>query len=421
MYGIKIENLSLQDLLRPDILANPYPVFRRLRLEDPIHEDPTGQGWIISRYDDVAFVLGDHRFSAERTLPKGGESAQANPVQAALARQMLFLDPPDHTRLRRLFTKAFTPNRVESLRPQILEMTTDLLDAAQGAGGFIDFIHDFAVPLPVTVIAQMLGVPVADRDRLRAWSVAFGKLISGRTLSSVESLEAQHGILAFIQYFRELIEQRRQHPESDMLSDLTAVEEMGDRLSTEELIVNLILLLAAGHGTTTHLLGNGLLALSQNPRQWQLLAHDPGIAPSAVSELLRFDGPVQSTVRDALEDVPIGGKTIAQGQHVTVLLGSTNRDEVHFPDPDTLDLRRSGARILAFGHGIHTCLGASLARLEAQVAFSELARRFPNLLIEIETPERVPSIHFRGLQKLAVAFVRNPVTPELSALRQLRC
>jgi cytochrome P450 len=419
VYGIEIENLSLQDLLRPDILANPYPVFRRLRLEDPIHEDPTGQGWIISRYDDVAFVLGDHRFSAERTLPKGGESTQMNPVQAALARQMLFLDPPDHTRLRTLFTKAFTPNRVESLRPQILEMTTDLLNAAQGADGCIDFVHDFAVPLPVTVIAQMLGVPVADRDRLRAWSVAFGKLISGRTLSHAESLEAQQGILAFIQYFRELIDQRRQRPESDMLSDLIAVEEMGDRLSTEELIVNLILLLAAGHGTTTHLLGNGLLALSQNPRQWQLLAHDPGIAPSAVSELLRFDGPVQSTVRNALEDVHIGGKTIAQGQRVTVLLGSTNRDEVRFPDPDTLDLRRSGARILAFGHGIHTCLGASLARLEAQIAFSELARRFPNLLIEIETPERVPSIHFRGLQKLPVTLVRNSVTPEISALRQL--
>jgi cytochrome P450 len=418
MYEIKIESLSLQDLLRPDILADPYPVFRRLRLEDPIHEDPSGQGWIISRYDDVAFVLGDRRFSAERTLPPGAESsgAQVNAVQAALARQMLFLDPPDHTRLRTLFAKAFTPNRVESLRPQILEMTTDLLDAAQIAGGCIDFIHDFAIPLPVTVIAQMLGVPVADRDRLRGWSVAFGKLISGRILSAAESLEAEQGILAFIQYFRELIAQRRRRPESDMLSDLIAVEEMGDRLSTEELIVNLILLLAAGHGTTTHLLGNGLLALSQNPDQWQLLAQDPGIAPTAVSELLRFDGPVQATVRDAVENVSIGGKTIAQGERVTVLLGSTNRDEARFPDPDTLDLRRSGARILAFGHGIHTCLGAAPARLEAQIAFSELARRFPSLVIDAETPERAPSIHFRGLQKLPIELVRNAATAGISIL-----
>src|SRR3984885_11945310 len=263
MYEIKIESFGLQDLLRPDIIANPYPVFRRLRLEDPIHEDPTGEGWIISRYDDVAFVLADRRFSAERTLPQGAESAgaQVNSVQAALARQMLFLDPPDHTRLRTLFAKAFTPNRVESLRPQILEMTTDLLDAAQDAGGCIDFIRDFAIPLPVTVIAQMLGVPVADRDRLRAWSVAFGKLINGRILSAEESRDAQVGVMEFVKYFRDLIAERRQHPADDMLSGLIQVEEQGDRLSTEELIVNLILLLAAGHGTTTPLLGTGLLAL----------------------------------------------------------------------------------------------------------------------------------------------------------------
>jgi cytochrome P450 len=297
-----------------------------------------------------------------------------------------------------LFTKAFTPNRVESLRPQILEITTELLDAAEAAGGRIDFIHDFAVPLPVAVIAQMLGVPLADRDRLRVWSIAFGKLISGRILSPAESIEAQQGILAFIQYFGELIEQRRKYLVNDMLSDLIAAEEMGDRLSTEELVVNLILLLAAGHGTTTHLLGNGLLALSRNPQQWQLLVRDPSVASSAVSELLRFDGPVQATVRETLEDVHIGGKTIGQRQRVTVLLGSANRDEDHFPDPDALDLRRSGPRVLSFGHGIHTCLGAALARLEAQVAFSELARRFPNFSIEIEAPEWTPSVHFRGLQ-----------------------
>ena len=416
MFSAEIESLTLQDLVSPDILANPYPVFRRLRREDPIHEDAAGQGWIISRYDDVATVLADRRFSAERVLPKGSQDGQVDPVQAALARQMLFLDPPDHTRLRSLFAKAFTPHRVESLRPQILEMTTDLLDAAAAAGGRIDFIHDFAVPLPVTVIAQMLGVPVADRDRLRAWSVAFGRLISGRNLSAAESIEAQGGILAFIQYFRELIDQRREHPENDMISDLIAVEEKGDRLNTEELIVNLILLLAAGHGTTTHLLGNGLLALSQNPDQWQLLARDPAIAPLAVSELLRFDGPVQATVREALEDVSMGGKTIAQGQHVTVLLGSANRDEIRFPDPDTLDLRRSGARILSFGHGIHTCLGAALARLEAQVAFGELGQRFPNLGIDVETPERAPSINFRGLETLPVSLIRNSLTSANPAL-----
>lgn len=410
MLNTALDSFSLQDLLEPELLADPYPVFRQLRSEDPIHEDPTGQGWIISRYDDVAFVLSDRRFSAERVLPKIGGSAPVDRVQAALAHQMLFLDPPNHTRLRALFTKAFSPHRVEGLRPQILGITTELLDAAEGTGGHIDFIHDFAVPLPVTVIAQMLGVPVSDRNSLRAWSVAFGRLISGRILSSGESIEAQQGILAFIQYFGELIEQRRKYPENDMLSDLIAAEEMGDRLTTEELIVNLILLLAAGHGTTTHLLGNGLLALTQNPDQWQLLVRDLSLASSAVSELLRFDGPVQATVREALEDLPFGGKTILEGQHVTVLLGSANRDEDHFPNPVALDLRRSGRRALSFGHGIHTCLGAALARIEAQVAFSELARRFPNLSNEVEAPEWTPSIHFRGLQSLPIALLRNSVT-----------
>lgn len=410
MPTIAVDSFSLQDLLQPGLLADPYPAFRQLRLEDPIHDDPTGLGWVVARYDDVAFVLSDRRFSAERVLSKTGGSGPVNTVQAALARQMLFLDPPDHTRLRGLFTKAFTPYRVESLRPQILGMTTELLDAAEAAGGHIDFIRDFAVPLPVAVIAQMLGVPVEDRNRLRAWSVAFGRLISGRILSPPESIEAQQGILAFIQYFGELIEQRRKYPVNDMLSDLIAAEEMGDRLSTEELIVNLILLLAAGHGTTTHLLGNGLVALGRSPQQWQLLARDPSIASSAVSELLRFDGPVQATVREALEDVHIGGKIIGQGQRVTVLLGSANHDESRFRDPDTLDLRRSGARTLSFGHGIHTCLGAALARLEAQVAFSELARRFPNLSIAVEAPEWTPSIHFRGLQSLPIALIRNSLT-----------
>jgi cytochrome P450 len=253
---------------------------------------------------------------------------------------------------------------------------------------------------------------------LREWSHAFGRLINGTILSSAEANEAQQGILAFVQYFHQLIQQRKKHPENDMLSDLTAVEESGDRLSTQELIVNLVLLLAAGHGTTTHLLGNGLLALSRNPDQWQLLARDPSIAPSAVSELLRFDGPVQATAREAIEDVSIGGKTIMQEQRVTVLLGSANRDEQRFPNPDTLDLRRTGARMLSFGHGIHTCLGAALARVEAQVAFGELARRYPNLSIETNTAERIPTIHFRGLQSLPVAL---PVTSRCGAQPEAKC
>lgn len=398
-----IANVTVLDLMRPPVLADPYPLFRRLRLEDPVHEDPAG-GWMITRYDEVVAVLADPRFSAERVLPRGDASAPVGPVQKALSRQMLFLDPPDHTRLRKLFAKAFSPGRLEGLRPHILALVSELLDQAEKGGGAIDFMSDFAVPLPVTVIAQMLGVPAQDRDRLRQWSMSFGSLISGRALSPEEATAAQQGILAFIAYFRELIEQRRRQPQNDMLSDLIAVEEMGDRLSTQELIVNLILLVAAGHGTTTHLLGNGLLALLEHRDAWEQLGAEPEIAPSAVNELLRFDGPIQATGRAALEDIEIGGKIIRKGDYARVFLGSANRDETHFSDPDRLDLGRQGARILSFGHGIHTCLGAALARLEAQIAFSELARRFPKIKLDGTTLERVPSFVFRGFLSLPVAL-----------------
>jgi len=403
MIDMDIRHVGFGDLLRPDVLADPYPLFRRLRQEDPVHEDPEGRGWMVSRYDDIAKVLADRRFSAQRTLAMRQGQDTSSAVQAALARQMLFLDPPDHTRLRSLFTKAFTPQRMEALKPQVAGMVTETLDRV-AEDGDIDFIRDFAIPLPVTVIAQMLGVPTADRDRLRAWSVAFGKLINGRILSAQESAEAQMGVLEFVKYFRELIAERRQRPADDMLSGLIGVEERGDRLSTEELIVNLILLLAAGHGTTTHLLGNGLLALSRHPLEWQQLAATPSVAPAAVNELLRYDGPVQATGRQALEDIPLGNKTIGKGQHVTVLLGSANRDADHFADPDKLNLQRTDGRLLSFGHGIHTCLGAALARMEASVAFSVLARRFPRLEVGDGTPEHNPSISFRGLLALPVSL-----------------
>jgi cytochrome P450 len=402
MLDMDIRSVSFGDLLRPEVLADPYPLFRRLRQEDPVHEDPQGRGWIICRYDDIETVLADRRFSAQRSLLASDGPGASSAVQAALARQMLFLDPPDHTRLRRLFTKAFTPQRIEALKPQVTTLVTEYLNRAEDAGGAIDFIRDFAIPLPVTVIAQMLGVPTADRDRLREWSVAFGKLINGRILSPQELAEAQRGVLEFVKYFRDLIAERRQHPGDDMLSGLIEVEERGDRLNTEELIVNLILLLAAGHGTTTHLLGNGLLALSRHPEAWGRLVAAPTVTPTAVNELLRYDGPVQSTGRQALEDVPLANRIIKQGQHVTVFLGSANHDAAHFAEPEVLNLQRSDVRPLSFGHGIHTCLGAALARMETQVAFSELARRFPKLEVDTAAPEHNPSISFRGLIALPV-------------------
>ena len=399
-----ISRLGFADLVRPEVLADPYPLFQRLRHEDPVHNDPGGRGWMVSRYQDAEFVLSDRRLSAQRTLTAERQHDVSDAVRQALSRQMLFMDPPDHTRLRALFTKAFTPSRMEALRSQVATMVRTLFDAADARAGQIDFVREFAIPLPVTVIAQLLGVPASDHPLMLGWSHALGILIGGRELSVQEAQEAQIGIMAFVAYFRELIEQRRRTPAADMLSGLIQVEEQGDRLSTEELIVNLMLLLAAGHATTSHLLGNGLLALSRQPSQWQLLVSDPGLVPSAVNELLRFDGPVQATARVATEDLALGGRTIRKGDPVTVLLGAANRDETTFEQADRLNVRRQGARTLSFGHGVHTCLGAALARMEAQVAFDALARRFPRFMVDERGIERQPSIAFRGMRALPVAL-----------------
>ncbi len=401
-----ISQIGFADLLRPEVLADPYPLFRRLRQEDPVHADPGGRGWMVTRYQETQLVLSDRRLSARRILTAQRQHDVSDAVSNALSQQMLFMDPPDHTRLRALFSKAFTPSRMEALRSDVVAMVDRLLDAADARGGQIDFVRDFAVPLPVAVIARLLGVPASDHDRMLGWSHALGLLIGGRELSAQEAGSAQQGILAFVGYFRELIEQRRSAPADDLLSRLILVEEQGDRLSAEELIVNLMLLLAAGHSTTSHLLSSGLLALSRHPDQWQLLVADPQLATSAVNELLRFDGPVQATARQATEDLVLGDRTVRSGEPVTVFLGSANRDETQFDAPERLDLRRQTSRTLSFGHGVHTCLGAALARLEAQVVFGTLARRYPKLVMRADAIAHIPSVAFRGLQALPVELRR---------------
>jgi len=324
----------------------------------------------------------------------------------ALSRQMLFLDPPDHTRLRGLVNKAFTPRRVDVLRPLIQELVDDLLDRAAAAGG-MDLVADFAFPLPAIVIAGMLGVPPEDRDRLKGWSYDFGALISGTPLSEEQAMQAQLGVLSMVAYFADIADQRRSAPRDDLLSALLAAEEQGDRLSTEELLVNCLLLFAAGHGTTTHLIGNSVLALLAHPDQLARLREDPALIVGGIDELLRFDGPVQVTGRNATEDLEIDGTRVTAGQHVTMVLGAANRDPLRFSEPDRLDLGRRDIRHVAFGHGIHFCLGAALARLEGQIALGTLVRRFPTLRLDT-TPEALPrmqGIVFRGVESLPVTIV----------------
>ncbi|HJY84582.1 MAG TPA: cytochrome P450 [Candidatus Binatia bacterium] len=388
--------------LLPEFRANPYPLYYRLRAEDPVHRSTLTGFWVLSRYADVAMVLRDNRFSRKDSATFLGERFGAGPVQQVYSKWMLFRDPPDHTRLRNLVNKAFTPRAIENLRPRIQEIVDFLIDAVANVGA-MDVMVDFAYPLPVIVICEMLGVPSADRDRFKDWS---GDI--ARTLDPIQTPEMAERGNAVVQnvaeYFHALISERRRNPQEDMLSSLIAAEEQGDKLSEEELLATCILLFSAGHETTVNLIGNGTLALLQHPDQLAKLRDNPELIQSAIEESLRYDSPVQLTGRWVNEDVEIGSQVIHGGEMVLTLLGAANRDPVQFPDPDRFDITRSDNRHLAFGQGIHFCLGAALARLEAQLAIGTLLRRLPKLTRQTTTPEWREAFTLRGLRVLPVTF-----------------
>jgi cytochrome P450 len=396
----------LFDPFLPEVIANPYPSYHRLRAEDPVHLSPLGF-WVLSRYNDCVMVLRDQRFGRagfEGYLEQvygGGTVQEPMPVP----KSMLFRDPPDHTRLRSLVNRAFTPRVVEGLRPRIEEIVTQLLHRVQGARK-MDVIADLAYPLPVTVISEMLGVPEPDRDAIKQWSADIARSLDAIGLpSDVDVVErGRTARRALGEYFRSLIPERRRQPRADLLSLLIAAEEQGDKLTEGELLATCMLLYIAGHETTVNLIGNGLLALLRHPAELDRLRREPALVPSAVEELLRYDGPVQRTSRIAHADVEIDGRTIAKGAMVVALIGAANRDPAQFPDPDRLDLARPDNRHIAFGFGIHFCLGAPLARLEAQIAFAGLLRRMPALALATDNPEWRDSQVLRGLRVLPVSF-----------------
>src|SRR2546428_6436627 len=318
---------------------------------------------------------------------------------------MLVRDPPDHTRLRSLVNKAFTPRVVEALRPHIQDIVDGLLKNVAGQGS-MDLVEDFAYPIPVIVICEMLGVPVEDRERFKEWGLAIARGLDTILLppdSDVpqRSAAARH---ALGEYFRALIAERRASPRGDLLSALIAAEEAGDKLSEDELLATCILLLVAGHETTVNLIGNGTLALLRHPHELRRLRESPGLIASAVEELLRYDGPVQRTARIPSEDVTIGGRTIGKGEMVLPFIGAADRDPAQFPDPDRLDLARTDNRHIAFGWGMHFCLGAPLARVEGQIAIDALVRRLPKLELVTDEPEYRESLTLRGLKTLQVRF-----------------
>jgi cytochrome P450 len=389
--------------LLPEFHANPYPFYRALREEDPVHESPFGF-WVCTRYDDAVMILRDQRFGREG-IAKSMEARLGLTQDSSPSRDMLFQDPPDHTRLRGLVSRAFTPRVVEVMRPHIQDIVDGLLDRVEGART-MDVIEDLAYPLPVRVICEMLGVPDSDQDVFRHWSTDIARSLDAAILP-VESDAIPRGRdarLALADYFRGLIATRRKDPKADLLSALIAAEEEGNKLSEGELVSTCMLLLIAGHETTVNLIGNGLLALLQHPDQMRLLRNDPALIPSAVEELLRFDGPVQRTGRMTTAEVEIGGKRIPKDSIVVSAIGAANRDPKHFTDPDRLDISRKENRHIAFGFGIHFCLGAPLARIEGQIAIGTLMRRLPALTLVSNTPEWRESSVLRGLKALPVTF-----------------
>lgn len=384
------------DYLSQQFLRDPYPHYRELRERSPVHFNEGRGNWVLTRYSDIATVLRDHeRFSAER----GGPARYST---GDMPRSMLGSDPPHHTRLRTLVNKAFTARTVERLRPRIQGLVDGLIDGVSGRGE-MEVIADFAYPLPITVIAEMLGVPVSDRDFFKEASskiaVALGPIEDMQV--GMRALEGRNALVA---YFNELIPKRQGDPHDDLISALLAAEEAGDVLNHGELIAMLILLLVAGHETTVNLIGNGLLALLRNPDQLERLRDDTRIERSAIEELLRYDSPVQFTGRIAVDDFELDGKRIKAGSGVQTILASANRDPAVFDDPDTLDLGRDPCPHLSFSAGIHFCLGAQLARLEGQIALSTIVRRLPNMKLATDDLVWRPAPILRGLEGFSVTF-----------------
>ncbi|MDQ3928953.1 MAG: cytochrome P450, partial [Chloroflexota bacterium] len=383
-----------------------------LRAEAPVYRTTLSHkqaAWLVTRYEDVFDILKDERFAKDRLntrLPGDNEKMPWVPgIFKPLTRNMLDVDEPDHTRLRALVRKAFTPRLIEQLRERIQALCEDLLDAVQRKGS-MELVSDYALPLPATVIADLLGVPAEDRRKFHRWSSKIVSVSPGAE-TGLEGLRVIPSVWAFMRYLRKQFEQRRADPRDDLITALVQAEEAGDKLSEDELLAMGFLLLVAGHETTVNLIASGTLALLEYPEQLEMLRRNPSLIGSAVEELLRYTSPVQmATERYTREDVTIAGTTIPRGELVLAVLGSANRDERQFENPDTLDLTRDPNKHLAFVKGIHHCLGAPLARMEAQIAIDTLLRRFLNLRLR-GAPESLDwhrGLFLRGLEKLQLAF-----------------
>ena len=403
--------LSLYQLLDPEVLANPYPLYHRLRTNDPVYWDPYLHAWVVTRYQDVITVL--TQFSAARTPTaeffEALGASEVAPIAKVMVQQMLFMDAPAHTRLRKLAGPAFMPKRVRVLHDHIQQIATKLLDDIEARGtGRTELLADFAEALPAIVTAEMLGAPVEDYVQLKNWSVTFAQMLGNFQHNPDRLGDVHRALNGMAEYFQNAIHEQRKTPREGLIHSLMTSEVDGDRLTDDEVIANCIVTMVGGLETTTNLIANGVLSLLRNPAQMAWLRANLDLVPVAVEELLRYESPSQHTARLAPGDVMLGGKTIRKRQAVIAVMAAGNRDPERFPDPDTLKLDRPDNRHLAFGWAAHFCFGAPLARLEARVAFESLLRRFPVLELTEEPLVWRENLGLRGLEALHLNYSTHP-------------
>jgi cytochrome P450 len=400
-----MNEIAVPDLASSRFKADPYPFYARLRAEAPVWRTTLRDkrtAWMVTRYEDVAGVLKDDRIAKDPLNAQDPEQRAREPwvpgFLKPLERNMLDVDDPDHRRLRTLVSKAFTPRLIERLRQRIERICRELLDEME-RNGKTELVRDYALPLPATVIAELLGIPASDHRKFHRWSNRIVSISSGRDV-----WKALPAALSFLRYLRKMAERRRSQPEDDLMSALVQAEEAGDKLSQDELLAMAFLLLVAGHETTVNLIANGTLALIEHPEQLERLERDPSLIKPAVEELLRYTSPVEiATERYARQDLEVAGKVVPRGELVLAVLGSANRDDMYFENPDTLDLTRDPNKHLAFGRGgVHHCLGAPLARMEGQIALTALLRRFPEIRVAVphESLRWHRGLFLRGLERL---------------------
>lgn len=397
------------DLLSEEAIVDPHAFYGRLREEDPIHWNEPARSWVLTRYDDVSLAFTEERLSSDRVTPvfetklSSQEQEERGGTFEVLADWMVFNDPPKHTRLRGLAQSAFRPRTVRELVPRIGEIVEHVLRDLPESGE-IDLVRQVAYPIPAMVIAEMLGVPVSDRDKFKAWSDSVSVLIFGGAHGSGDRAAAQDGLLSLRDYLRALVEHYREEPGDNLLTDMLRAQVDDDSLTEDELVHTSILLLFGGHETTTNLIANSLLALISNPDQQEILLADREDATAAVEELNRFDGPSRMVVRRAVSTFDFQGTTINAGDRVYLCQAAANRDPRRFEDPDRLDLRREDTRHVSFGYGIHYCLGSNLARLEAQMVLVRLLERLPDARLTETAPEWLPLIVVRGMRSMPIRF-----------------